>query len=369
MRVTSQMAVGTLVGNLGRSYERIVRFQGELSSGRRLNTLSDDPAAVERSLALRSELRNIEQFQKNIDDGVGWLGLSEATLNELEGLFVEVRGLAVQGATSTYNAAQRSAIADQVDQYLEHVLSLTEARYRGRYIFSGTRTGTVPYVAERDANGNILGVSASGDLGGAVEREIADRVTMQVNVPGPDVFASPREVVISLGTLAEGLEAQDAERLRQLFGDDGRMTLVELDEVLAPPAANPPMGDGLRQVLVQVRDQYAARDTNPFAALIELRDALRANDAEGVRGTLSKLAVVRERISAVRGLVGARANRMETTRNVLDRVSVEMTSILSDDEDVDLAATIVSLQQEQDVFQAALASGTSVVPQSLMDFI
>jgi len=46
-----------------------------------------------------------------------------------------------------------------------------------------------------------------------------------------------------------------------------------------------------------------------------------------------------------------------------------MTSILSADEDVDLASTIVNLRQEQDVFQAALASGSSVIPQSLMDFI
>ena len=71
----------------------------------------------------------------------------------------------------------------------------------------------------------------------------------------------------------------------------------------------------------------------------------------------------------MRGQIGARVNRMQTTLNVLDRVSVEMTSVLSQDEDVDLSATIVNLTQEQDVFQAALASGNTIIPQSLMDFI
>ena len=124
MRVTTGMAVGTLTSNLGRSYERITRFQNQLSSGTRLNKLSDDPAGVERSLALRSELRNTEQFQKNIADGVGWLQLSEATLNSLETLFVEARGLAVHGATSTYNSSQRNAIADELhDAYAEGVAS------------------------------------------------------------------------------------------------------------------------------------------------------------------------------------------------------------------------------------------------------
>ena len=299
MRITTRMAVGTLVNNLDRSYERIVRFQNELSSGTRLNSLSDDPAAIERSLALRGELRNVEQFHKNISDGIGWLELSEATLNEMEALFVQVRGLAVQGATSTFNADQRNAIADQVDQLLEHVQSLSEARYRGRYIFAGTQTADVPYVPNR-VNGVITEVNPRGNTDGTIEREISDGIVMQVNIPGDELF--------------EG-------------------------------------------------------NVNAFSTLIELRDALRDNSSERVRDTLGGLAEMREQISSVRGLIGARVNRMEITRNVLDRISVEMTTILSADEDVDLTSTIVNLQQEQDVFQAALASGNVVIPQSLMDFI
>ena len=300
MRVTTHMAVNTLVRNLDQSFGRIVKFQQELSSGSRLNTLSDDPAAVERSLALRTELRNMEQFQKNIDDGTGWLELSEATLSELETLFVEARGLAVQGASDTYDAQQRGAVADQIDQFLEHAVSLSESRYRGRYIFAGTQTADSPYVAVRDAQGAILRLDPRGDATGTIEREVADGIILQVNVPGGGVFE---------GSL------------------------------------------------------------NAFDVLIELREALADNDVKAVRGSLSSLADMRERISSVRGEIGARVNRMELTRNVLDRVSAEMTSILSEDEDVDLTATIVGLQQEQDVFQAALAAGSTVIPQSLMDFI
>ncbi|MEE2657235.1 MAG: flagellar hook-associated protein FlgL [Candidatus Latescibacterota bacterium] len=300
MRVTTQMAVDNLVGNLNRSFKRIVGFQEQLSTGSRINTLSDDPAAVERSLALRAELRNIEQFQKNIDDGTGWLELSEVNLSELETLFVEARGLAVQGASSTYNAHQRLAVADQVDKFLEHAVSLSESRYRGRYIFAGTQTASPPYQAIRDGEGGILELSPAGDATGSIEREVADGKIMQVNVPGSEIFE---------GSL------------------------------------------------------------NAFDVLKDLRDALETNNIGAVRGSLTSLAEMREKISSVRGELGARVNRVELTRNVLDRVSIEMTSILSEDEDVDLTAAVVNLQQEQDVFQAALASGSSVIPQSLMDFI
>ena len=300
MRVTTNMAVSNLVRNLDRSYGRMVKFQQELSSGSRLNTLSDDPAAVERSLALRTELRNMEQFQKNIDDGTGWLELSESNLSELEMLFVEARGLAVQGANDTYDSQQRGAVADQIDQFLEHAVSLSESRYRGRYIFAGTETSDAPYEAVRDQEGRIISLSPKGDTNGTIEREVADGIIQQVNTPGGEVFE---------GSL------------------------------------------------------------NAFDVLLDLRDALDANEVTEVRASLTQLADMRERISSVRGVIGARVNRMELTRNVLDRVSVEMTSILSEDEDVDLTAAIVNLQQEQDVFQAALASGASIIPQSLMDFI
>lgn len=300
MRVTTQMAVNNLVGNLNRSFGRMARYQQELSSGSRLNSLSDDPAAVERSLSLRSELRNIEQFQKNIDDGTGWLELSEATLSELETLFVEARGLAVQGASDTYDSQQRGALADQIDQFLEHAVSLSESRYRGRYIFAGTQTGDPPYSSTRDQAGKVISLDPAGDATGSIEREVADGIVMQVNVPGDSVYE---------GSL------------------------------------------------------------NAFDVLIDLRDALADNDVNEVRASLTSLAEMREKISSVRGEIGARVNRMELTRNVLDRVTTEMTTILSEDEDVDLTSTIVNLQQEQDVFQAALASGNSVIPQSLMDFI
>ena len=300
MRVTTQMAVNTLVGNLNRSFGRMVRYQQELSSGSRLNNLSDDPAAVERSLSLRSEIRNIEPYQKNIDDGTGWLELSEANLGELETLFVEARGLAVQGASDTYDAQQRSSLAAQVDQFLEHAVSLSESRYRGRYIFAGTQTGEPPYDAIRDQEGKILALDPAGDATGTIEREVADGVIMQVNVSGDSVYE---------GSL------------------------------------------------------------NAFDVFIDLRDSLADNDVTKVRESLTALADMREKISAVRGEIGARVNRMELTRNILDRVTTEMSTILSEDEDVDLTSTIVNLQQEQDVFQAALASGSTVIPQSLMDFI
>ena len=378
MRVTSKMAVNTLINNLDRSYGRMTQYQNQLSSGSRINRLSDDPAAVERSLALRSELRNIEQFGRNIGDGKGWLEISEAALDEMETLFVEATGLAVQGASSTYNASQRITIADQIDQFVEQALSLSETQMRGQHIFSGTQTNVVPYSAQRDETGRIVEIIANGNASGSIERQIGEGVIVQVNIPGSQVFeSSSSSSGAQLSELLSGLEVSDAQALTAAFADATGQDVDDQDtvgvdiinSVISNNAVNSSLSDTVVNQLEEVIQGLEAAQANPFSALLDLRDALREDDIAGIRETFSKLSSVRENLSNTRGLIGARVNRMETTQHVLDRVSVEMTSVLSEDEGVDLSATIVNLTQEQDVFQAALASGGTIIPQSLMDFI
>ena len=252
---------------------------------------------------------------------------------------------------------------------MEHSLSLSETRFRGRYVFSGTQTGDVPYQPQRDASGQIVGVVARGDSSGSIEREVSDGIVMQVNIPGRDIFENPRDIHLSINALSEQVGEAGRERIVELFGELGQISAADVRGVLGDSDLDPPLTTDIRQVLERSVENLEARETNPFSALIELRDGLRANDGDIVRDTLDKLSNVREHISSIRGQIGARVNRMQTTQNVLDRVSVEMTSVLSQDEDVDLSAAIVNLTQEQDVFQAALASGNTVIPQSLMDFI
>ncbi|MEE3235478.1 MAG: flagellar hook-associated protein FlgL [Candidatus Latescibacterota bacterium] len=378
MRITAKMAVNTLVNNLDRSYGRMTQYQTQLSSGSRINRLSDDPAAVERTLALRSELRNIEQFGRNISDGKGWLEVSEAALDEMETLFVEATGLAVQGSSSTYNASQRITIADQIDQFIELALSLSETQIRGQHIFSGTQTNQTPYSARRDETGRIVEIVANGNAGGSIERQIGEGVVVQVNVPGSDVFGSASSLAgAKISTLLSGLEAADAQALTAAFADETGQDVDDQDiigldimnSVLTNDTTDSPLSAAVITQLEEGIQEVEKSQANPFSALLDLRDALRDDDIVGVRDTFSKLSTVRENISSTRGLIGARVNRMQTTQHVLDRVAVEMTSVLTEDEGVDLSATIVNLTQEQDVFQAALASGGTIIPQSLMDFI
>jgi flagellar hook-associated protein 3 FlgL len=71
------------------------------------------------------------------------------------------RQLGVQGATDNLTAAQRTAIANQIDQLLQQAIAIGNTSYAGKYVFAGTSTPGNPPVRQ---NGNpISSVTFTGN--------------------------------------------------------------------------------------------------------------------------------------------------------------------------------------------------------------
>lgn len=71
----------------------------------------------------------------------------------------------------------------------------------------------------------------------------------------------------------------------------------------------------------------------------------------------------------VRAGLGARMNRVELTANRLEDDNVNFTKLMSKNEDVDIAESIMRLQNEENVYRASLATGARVIQPSLVDFL
>ena len=66
---------------------------------------------------------------------------------------------------------------------------------------------------------------------------------------------------------------------------------------------------------------------------------------------------------------GARQKRMEMTKNRLEEDKIKFEKLLSQNEDVDIAKTIMDLKMSENVYRAALSSGSRIIQPSLVDFI
>ncbi|MDB9823453.1 flagellar hook-associated protein FlgL [Deltaproteobacteria bacterium] len=150
MRISNNAIYGAIIRNLERASTDMYRAQEIVSTGKRINRPSDDPAGVVSLLDLRASLANIEQMGKNISRARSYLDASESALSQVDKILSNANTLAIQMATATTGASERANSVSLVDGYLREILSLANSATGGRYIFGGTNTDTPPFSLSPD---------------------------------------------------------------------------------------------------------------------------------------------------------------------------------------------------------------------------
>ncbi len=109
--------------------------------------------------------------------------------------------------------------------------------------------------------------------------------------------------------------------------------------------------------------------TQLFSVLESISANLRSGSTGGLDADLQNLDVAIGTIKTNRADVGARTNRIETSRTAADDRLLNVKSQLSEIEDIDLPNTIMQMQLQQTAYQAALQATAKVIQPSLMDFL
>lgn len=110
-------------------------------------------------------------------------------------------------------------------------------------------------------------------------------------------------------------------------------------------------------------------DSQLFTVLESITNNLRGSNTAGLDTDLQNLDVAIGTIKTNLADVGARYNRIETSRTAADDRLLNVKSKLSEIEDIDLPNTIMQMQLQQTAYQAALQATAKVIQPSLMDFL
>jgi len=76
-----------------------------------------------------------------------------------------------------------------------------------------------------------------------------------------------------------------------------------------------------------------------------------------------------EGILSTLAMIGSRSKRLELTLSQNETVSVNLLDLQSQNDYVDMAETLIKLQEAQNVLNSALGAGARVLPPSLFDFL
>ncbi|MGN6190388.1 MAG: flagellar hook-associated protein FlgL [Conexibacter sp.] len=232
MRITTLMSSRATLRDLNDGFSRLNRLQGQLSSGKQISRPSDDPYGTSRALALRGELGGLDQLQRNVDDGTGWLNTCDTALGQMSDVMGRVRELLVQGGNDTAGPAERGAMADEIDQLAESLKQEANTQYGGRYVFAGTATDTAPYA--------LGGADRYQGDAGTITRAIGPQVQLPINADvhqllGDGQPAADGKLLSTLRDISDHLRGGTAADAAALRGTD----LQRLD-------ANVDVLDGIR---------------------------------------------------------------------------------------------------------------------------
>jgi flagellar hook-associated protein 3 FlgL len=200
-RATSQLGITRLLYQIHRDELSIQDLQTQLSTGRRLNTPSQDPASAIRGLSAQRQLEYKSQIDDNMQSADTILAATGSTLSQAQAILNDIRGVAVESSNSTLSTEERDAYAAQVEAAITKLAELGNAKFRDQYIFSGSDVLRSPLTFSGDRlqfNGNSEELNTLSDFAS----------TIAANVTADDAFGVKSSKVISTVDLNPAITAE-----------------------------------------------------------------------------------------------------------------------------------------------------------------
>ncbi|MDR0138782.1 flagellar hook-associated protein FlgL [Metabacillus idriensis] len=222
MRVTQSMLAGNSLRNLSKSYEKMGTYQDQLATGKKINRPSDDPVVAMKGMHYRTNLTEVEQYQRNISEAYQWMENSEAGIEQGTQVLQRVRELMVQASNGTNGPEDLKAIGAEIKQLKEDLVGSANTQVAGNYIFNGTQTKEAPVTLNADGT-----VTVNIDKS-PFEIEVSKGVQLKANINSDNVFSE--DLFTVMDSIEKALSSGDASGLDGLLSDlDGKMDLMSAE--------------------------------------------------------------------------------------------------------------------------------------------
>lgn len=139
MRVNCNISALVANTQLGRTESALDKAIERLSSGLRINHAEDDAAGMAISKKMHTQIKALEQSNRNASDGISVVQTAESALAEIEDMLQRMRELAVQAADDTYSIEDKAALQSEINQLVEEIDRVTaDTEYNTMPLLDGT---------------------------------------------------------------------------------------------------------------------------------------------------------------------------------------------------------------------------------------
>ena len=396
MRISTANGHNTAIDSLMERQNALSETQMQMTTGKRVNRASDDPAAAARSERAQAAQARTVATQRAVDASDTAMTLTEGALGDAGKLMQEAREALVAAGNATYGDAERAGVADKLSGLRQQLLAVANrSDGAGNYLFGGQSSTEAPFSdapggvqfqgsagASQSASGNALPLSLDGSTAWMTART------------GNGVFATSATTATGSAWIDAGKVTDPAALTGSTYSvqfsvsagattysvlKDGAATAqtnlaftpgqsIQVDGMSATISGKPANGDAFG----------LAPATSTLTVFDTLDKAIAALKTPGRNGTqiqqgnataLTNVDSVMGQLGSARSAVGATMNRIDSVTDRLSALKLSSKTEQSNAEDVDMTEALSDFSNKQTGYDAALKAYSMVQRLSLFNYL
>ncbi|WP_373600009.1 flagellin N-terminal helical domain-containing protein [Paraclostridium bifermentans] len=309
MRITNTSMIRNHMYDTQQGLQRMNTINEQLNSGKMINRVSDDPHKAIKIMNLNNEIKFTEKYNQNIDETVGWMNNTDASLEQLGTVLGDIKQDILKVGNGTYTDEEMKAIQAEMNEKIKELGETLNASHGGRHMFSGTAVDENPIIIEEKDGVVTLSLNPainSEDL----RADISDGINVDYNVSAEEIFTG------------DGKNYLDAiNNASKIMNDIANGKDVEKNK---------------EELLGNVKD-----DIDSFF-----------NHSVDVRTTF-----------------GVRVSTAEKVKDLNDENILNMKGVLSLTQDVDYVNKFIEYKSAEMIYNASVQVGAKLIQPSIMDYL
>ncbi len=374
--------------------EALSTLQEQAATGSRINRVSDDPSTSYRVLGLKSQESSLENYMSNTTEAIGTLEISLSIIENMTSAIVNGKISLSQVVSGTYGSEGRTRLADEINETLEHLVSLANMQHINQYLFGGSDTANAPYVVQRN-EGEITSVTyQGGDEGRNIE--VASGIESTAFYTGDTIFRSDnRGTPVFVGDTGAAAGSgtsnvkgdvwltvtHNGSNYELSIDDDATKTTVPAAGDVSNIAVTNASGEvlyvdasGISSTgidLVRVSGTY-----DVFNTLVSIRDMLRNSKgfsdsrmADLQSRAMESLEEIRSHLVDKSVSMGSRIGFLENIKDTLEDMKFDTEGETTILQEADIAQIAIDIARREVLYQMSLSVAGKLMSISLLDFI
>ena len=323
MRITNSSMIRSHMYDTQNNLTNMSKINQQISTGKVINTVSDDPHKAIRIMNMNNEIKYTEKYNSNIDETVGWMNTTDGALESTGNLLNEIKETILKVGNGTYSQNEMKSLNADINEKIKQLADTLNSTYGGKYLFGGSSVDDAPITVIENPDGTVK-LEFSKDKNGQtipntddLKADISSGINIDYN--------------ISVGEILN-------------IKDGNGNTVNLLDEINNLSTLMNDIANGDEQTAAKAKETLL-------------------NDTKGKIDTLFDH-VVNERTS-----LGVRVSTAEKIKELNDEDILNIQDVLSKTQDTDVVEKFIELKSAEMIYQASIQVGAKLIQPTILDYI